>query len=196
LTVFKLILISGLVVSACTTVKPYVWADRLPAPPAGAEQSQALQIGDHVFVSIQGQDTMGGDLEVRPGGDILMPAAGRFQAVGKTVDMLAAEISARLRGILENPRVTVVLGLRKPPNVTVIGEVKTPGRYDIREGDGVLETLARAGGLTDFAAEDDIYLIRRERPVPRVRFRYDDLVGAEPASARIKLADGDIVVVE
>lgn len=193
--VFKRLLILGLLVSACTTVKPYIWADRLPPPPPGAA-AQTLQVGDHVLVAVQGQDTMGGDIEVRPGGDILIPAAGRFQAAGKTVDVLSAEIAARLRGILENPRVTVVLGLRKPPNVTVIGEVKTPGRYEIRDGDGVLETLARAGGLTDFASEDDIYLIRRERPVPRVRFRYDDLVVADPPSARIKLADGDIVVVE
>jgi polysaccharide biosynthesis/export protein len=194
--VLKRLLILGLLASACTTVRPYVWADRLPAPAAGEESASALQIGDHILVAVQGQDTMSGDIEVRPSGDILMPVAGRFQAAGKTVDALSAEIAARLRGILESPRVTVVLALRKPPNVTVIGEVKTPGRYEIRYGDGVLETLARAGGLTDFASEDDIFLIRRERPVPRVRFRYDDLVVAEPASARIKVADGDIIVVE
>jgi polysaccharide biosynthesis/export protein len=194
--VLKRLLILGLLASACTTVRPYVWADRLPAPVGDAESASALQIGDHVLVAVQGQDAMSGDIEIRPSGDILMPVAGRFQAAGKTVDALSAEISARLRGILESPRVTVVLALRKPPNVTVIGEVKTPGRYEIRYGDGVLETLARAGGLTDFASEDNIYLIRHERPVPRVRFRYDDLVVAEPASSRIKVGDGDIIVVE
>jgi polysaccharide export outer membrane protein len=195
-TVFKKLLISGLLVSACTTVRPYVWAERLPPPPLDAAQAQALQIGDRVLVAVQGQEALSGDFEVRPGGDILIPTAGRFRALGVTVDALGADISGRLRGILENPRVTVVLGLRKAPNVTVIGEVKSPGRYEIRDGDGVLETLGRAGGLSDFASDDGIFLIQRVRPTPRIRFRYEDLVGAEPASARIKLADGDILVIE
>jgi polysaccharide export outer membrane protein len=77
----------------------------------------------------------------------------------------------------------------------VLGEVKTPGRYDLAEGEGVLHALARAGGLTEFADPDLVFVVRSDAS-RRIRFRYGDLAVAEPASARFQLRNGDVVVVE
>lgn len=139
---------------------------------------------------------MSGEFDVRPSGEAVLPAAGRFVAAGKLPDELAAELVQRLRGVLADPKVTVLVVSRKQPTVSILGEVKTPGRYQLGEGETMLDVLARAGGLTTFADDDAIFLIQHGKSTPRVRFRYPDLAAADPRSIRFPLRDGDIVIVE
>jgi polysaccharide export outer membrane protein len=139
---------------------------------------------------------MSGEFEVRPGGEFVLPVAGKFRATGLTASALAAELQKRLTGILARPYVTVVIASRKAATVSVLGEVRQPGRYELRDGEGVLEALARAGGLTPFADEDAVFVVRRGPQSPRVRFRYSDLAAGVPSSLNYELIDGDVVVVE
>lgn len=179
---------------ACTTPGPYVWVNELPATAPG--QVGALRIGDRVQVAVQGQESVTGEFEVRPTGEIVLPQVGKIAAAGLTTEQLRQQVTARVSGFFQNPQVTLVLAARKAPFVSVVGEVKTPGRYELRDQEGVLDALARAGGFTPFASKDGIYVIQKTRRAPRVRFRYQDLAGAEPASVSFELRDGDIVIVE
>jgi len=188
------LLVSGLLAPACSTSRTYVWASQLPAPDVNAEN--AIRPGDRIQIAIAAQDTMSGEFDVRPSGDVVLPAAGRFIAAGKPPDVLAAELANRLRGVLADPKVAVLIVTRKLATVSVLGEVKTPGRFQLSDGETMLDVLARAGGLTTFADEDAIFLIQHGKSTPRVRFRYPDLVGADPRSIRFPLRDGDIVIVE
>jgi polysaccharide export outer membrane protein len=138
---------------------------------------------------------MSGEFEVRPEGDIVLPSVGRLQAANLTPERLAVDLTTRLRGILEDPRVTIVVASRRAVSVGVLGEVRTPGRYELRSNEGVLDALARAGGLTPFADPDQVYVIKKT-PTQRIRFRYSELTRADPASVAFRLHDGDIVVVE
>lgn len=180
-------------VVGCAPKPPYVWVTQLP--PEALGNPQQLRPGDKVQVVVYGQDAMSGEFEVRPGGDVVVPVAGSVRAQGLTAQQLARQITNQLTGKLVSPQVTVVLSARRLPSVSVLGEVRTPGKFELREGEGVLDALARAGGLTPFADSDEVYIIRRgeER---RIRFRYDDLVAANPAAVRFPLMDGDVVVVE
>ncbi len=172
----------------------YVWVRDVP-PMDHRAAMEPLRTGDHVIVVVHGQDTMGGDFEVRPGGEVVLPSIGPVPASGSTPEQLSALIRDRMRGLLTDPKVSVALSLRKTI-VSVIGEVKTPGQYDLTPGENVLQALARAGGIGIFANEDGIYVVR-QKPVPqRVRFRYTDLVNGDTQSIRFELADGDIIVVE
>jgi len=173
----------------------YVWIWDLPPV---AKTVEPLRPGDRVQVAVQGQETMSGEFDVRPDGDIVFPTAGRFQAAGWPPDKLATIVQDRLRGILQDPRVTILVAARRVPNVGVLGEVRTPGRYEVRMGEGVLDALARAGGLTPFANPDLVFVIRKGvgKQVLRVRFRYSELVAADPASVSFELRDGDVLVVE
>ena len=178
---------------ACGPKAPYVWVTELPQDALG--RPEELRPGDKVQVVIFGQDAMSGEFEVRPSGDLVVPVAGTVPARGSTPRALALEIKKQLTGKLVAPEVTVVLNSRRQPGVSVLGEVRTPGRFELRDGEGMLDALARAGGLTPFANTNDVYLIRRGQE-RRIRFRYKDLVGASPSSVRFPLADGDVVVVE
>jgi polysaccharide biosynthesis/export protein len=187
-----LTLAAGLFVAACAAKPPYVWVTEVPAEAAAGQE---LRAGDKVQVIVYGQDSMSGEFELRASGDLVVPVAGSVRAVGLTPAALAQQITRQLTGKLVTPQVTVVLASRRQPGVSVIGEVRTPGRFELREGEGMLDALARAGGLTPFADADDVYLIRRGQE-RRIRFRYADLVAASPASVRFPLMDGDVVVVE
>jgi polysaccharide biosynthesis/export protein len=188
----KLLALSFLLV-ACGSTGPYVWASSLP--PA-AETADTLRAGDRVQVVVHGQDAMSGEFEVRPGGDIVLPVAGRVNAAGTTPEQLSSAVRERLRGVLADPLVTVVVAVRRPMGVSVIGEVRTPGRYEMRDGETMVDALARAGGLTPFADADKVFLVRRSQPGPRIRFRYSDFAEGSPSSIRFQLKDGDVVVVE
>jgi len=183
---------------ACKSTGPYVWASSLPPAPAAATAGAAdpLKAGDRVQVVVHGQDAMSGEFEVRPGGELVLPVAGRIHAAGVAPEQLAVAVRDRLRGVLADPLVTVVVSLRRPLGISVLGEVRTPGRYELKEGESVVDALARAGGLSPFADADSVFVVRRSTPGPRVRFRFSDLAEGSPNSLRFPLRDGDVVVVE
>lgn len=193
MTPYRCIVWLGLSLTACAPAAPYVWVNELP--PESAIDPQLLRPGDKVQVVVYGQETLSGEFEVRPGGDLVLPVAGRVRAAGLTAAALAQQVTRQLDGKLVAPQVTVVLASRRVPGVSVLGEVRTPGRFELREGEGILDALARAGGLTPFADPDEVYLIRKGHD-RRIRFRYDDLIAAKPVSVRFPLMDGDVVVVE
>ena len=188
-----LLLVASIVVSGCGPTGPYVWASRLPP---GSTDPNIVRAGDRLQVVIHGQEAMSGEFEVRPGGQFVLPVAGQIPAAGLATSAVAAEVTRRLQGILTKPHVTVVIATRQVGSIIVLGEVRSPGRYDLREGDGLLEALAKAGGLTPFADEDSLFVVRRGQANPRVRFRFADLAAAVPSSINYRLVDGDVVVVE
>ena len=188
-----LLLVACLPLGGCGPTGPYVWASRVPT---SSGEARIIRPGDRLQIVVHGQESMSGEFEVRPGGEFVLPVAGRFRTVGLTTAGLASELQKRLAGILAKPYVTVVIAARKAATVTVLGEVRQPGRYELRDGDGVLEALARAGGFTPFADEDALFVVRRGQQSPRVRFKYADLVAGVPSSLNYELVDGDILVVE
>jgi polysaccharide export outer membrane protein len=184
----------SLLVACHTNSSGFVWVQDLP-PVVRRAVAEPLRPGDHVFVVVRGQEALTGDFEVRPGGEVVLPAIGPVPAAGVTSDQLAALVRDRMKGLLTDPQVSAVLSQRKAL-ISIIGEVKSSGQYDLSAGEHVLQALARAGGLGLFADENGIYVVR-QRPVPqRVRFRYSDLVNGDAQSNRFELVDGDVIVVE
>jgi len=114
-----------------------------------------------------------------------------------------AQIAEKLRRefiqIVAHPVVTVTVDEPHPFTIPVTGEVTRPGVYPLDSPAGVLQAIASAGGLTQFAHEDRIYVLRPAsegaQPV-RIRFRYEALAHAEGRSGTFHLQRSDIVVVE
>ncbi|MFT3768660.1 MAG: SLBB domain-containing protein [Minicystis sp.] len=105
---------------------------------------------------------------------------------------------ARLKPFIVAPSVTVTLDEVQPARVSVLGEVTHPGVFVIPPGAGVLHALALAGGLTEFAGKDRVFVLRpRPRSAPlRVRFRYEDFSRGVGRCATFTLEPGDAVIVE
>jgi polysaccharide export outer membrane protein len=78
----------------------------------------------------------------------------------------------------------------------VLGEVNRPGIYALPIGAGVLQALAAASGLTQYASKDRIFVVRDSPQRARIRFEFSQLTQAEGKAATFRLRVGDVVVVE
>jgi polysaccharide export outer membrane protein len=192
----RIVLMALLVCAAgCRSSAPYVWVQRLPPEPAPSARS-IIGVGDVIEIQVFGDESMSTKGRVLADGTITMPLVGPVTVVGKTPEALAASLEPQLHRWIQVPKVTVIL-LESQVSVAVIGEVKTPGVVDLGTPAGVLQALAKAGGMTEFADWSGIYVLRsRGKSTQRIRFRYSALVEAEPAAARFQLKTGDVLVVE
>jgi polysaccharide export outer membrane protein len=116
------------------------------------------------------------------------------KVVGLTPSDAAKAVEGALKGKVTAP-VSVTVVESRADTVAVLGEVADPGRYTIKTGDTVLDALAQAGGLTQYARRDRIFVLRR-REQSRIRFTYEKLSGTSPRAIAFQLEDGDIIVVE
>jgi polysaccharide export outer membrane protein len=178
--------------AACVEQRPYVWVNDLPK--ANVEPVGAIEPRDTVLVIVKNQTALSGEFVVRDDGGYLQPTLGNIPVAGKTPEVVAAELAARLKDIIVLPEVTVAIVKVAAIRVDVVGEVKTPGAYELTRDRGVIAALAAAGWLTDFAHRDRIFVVRGGDQ--RIRFQAAALTGAEAHAARFKLHDGDVVVVE
>lgn len=162
-----------------------------------------IRDSDTLNIRVFGQDNLSGQQRVRADGKIMLPMAGEITARGKRPGVLAREIEGAIRSAIKEPQVTVTLeaaqawGGAAPGQlpVSVIGQVKTAGAYNVDPGAGVFQALAAAGGLSDYADEDSVFVVRKSFP-QRVRFRFSDLRAGDKTSLAFQLQAGDVIVVE
>jgi polysaccharide biosynthesis/export protein len=191
---FVVALVALVAAPACGATGPYVWVDSVPDQ-GGAGGDVMIADGDIVNVRVFNQDPLSTRERVRTDGKISIPVVGEIVARGKRPGQLATEIQERLKSVVVAPSVTVTLEQAAELRVSVLGEVRTPGIFELTPGANVLHALAAANGLNDYAEKDKIFVIRKGLP-QRVRFRYEDLRSADPKSIGFTLQPGDVVVVE
>jgi len=172
---------------------PYVWIDRLPEQPAANDY--VIAPGDLVNVRVLNQDTMSTRTRVRNDGKIALPLVGELDLHGKAPAEASRELAARLKEFVVSPVVTVTVEETRPTSVSVLGEVTRPGVYTLEGSAGVLQALAAAGGLTEYAGRDAIYVVR-SAPSPRVRFTFSGLAQGDKRATAFRLRAGDVVIVE
>lgn len=188
------VLVAVLALTACGGTGPYVWVDSLPGQSANSNDV-IIQEGDVLSVRVFNQDPLSTKERVRSDGRISIPVIGEVVARGKRPAQLAAEIQDRLKDIVKVPSVIVSLEQAEGMKVSVVGEVRNSGIFQLEPGSNVLHALAAAGGLNDYADHDKVFVVRRSMP-QRVRFRYHDLRSADPKSVQFMLQPGDVIVVE
>ena len=137
-------------------------APSLPLDPRSAEMAAAYQIGpeDILDISVWKNLELSRVVPVRPDGKVSLPLVNDIQAAGLTPDELRDQISTRLGEYIPAPEVSVMVKEVHSRKIAVVGAVKMPGRYELRSPMTVLEAIALAQGLTDFASRDKIQVIR------------------------------------
>jgi polysaccharide biosynthesis/export protein len=180
----------------CASTGSFVWASTLPAVPEGGGDQRLIRVGDNLSVFVRGQETPERDSIVQADGSVVVPLIGPVVVAGMTPDEAARRVEAALRPVLVEPHVAIAVTLSVPYRVTVVGEVQSAGAFELEPGEGVLAALAMAGGLTPFADDDAIYVLRQRPEAMRIRFRYKDLTQGDPQSVNFRLHDGDVVVVD
>jgi polysaccharide export outer membrane protein len=165
---------------------------------AGAPTSARYQLGpgDQIDVHVWRNEELSRSVPVRPDGLISLPLAGELIAAGKTVAELEAEITATLADFVQNPTVTVTVTQVRGMVVYVLGRVGRAGTLVLDRPVNVVQAIAMAGGLQEFADRNGVVVIRtvNGREV-RMPFRYGDALKGKGDVASIVLQSGDVIYV-
>jgi polysaccharide export outer membrane protein len=151
---------------------------------------------DVLDISVWKEDALKKEVLVRPDGGISFPLAGDLRAAGSTTEEVRAQLTTRLEKYIPDPVVSVSILKAANYKVYVIGRVNKPGDITAGRPIDVLQALAIAGGVTPFASDSRIHVMRktegRELSIP---FNYAHVQKGEDLEQNIILKSGDVVVV-
>jgi len=133
-----------------------------PIARAYGENEFKLGPDDVVEVFVYKEPELSTTVVVRPDGKISLPLIGELSVNGKAALELQREITQKLTHFIAEPNVNVIVKEVNSAKVSVLGEVKTPGMYKIKDRATVLDAVALAGGFTEYARRDKVMLIRIE----------------------------------
>jgi polysaccharide export outer membrane protein len=173
-------------------------SDALGSPPPAPAVDPGYRLGAEDVMLISGwkDEQVTREVVVRPDGMFSFPLVGDIQAEDRTVEDIRAELVKRLTKYIPNANVSVAVMKVLSYKVYVVGRVNKPGEYLIGHYTDVLQALSLAGGLTPFAAENDIKVIRRIKGQQLVfPFRYGDVRKGNDLEQNILLLRGDVVMV-
>ncbi|MCU0693257.1 MAG: polysaccharide biosynthesis/export family protein [Polyangiaceae bacterium] len=194
--VTAVIAIAAGLATGCSGAGSFVWGHQVdPAKLFTRDAEYRIQHGEMLSVRVFNQDGLSTHTRVRSDGRIDIPLAGEVLVVGKRPADLAREVEERLKPFVVSPDVAISIEESLPTVVSVVGEVARSGvvSLDGAAGAGVLQALAAAGGLTEYADRDSVFVLRKSFP-HRIRFTYDGLT--KKLGTRFQLHSGDVVVVE
>ncbi len=177
-------------------------ADRENGAIAGKRDIESTQgayvigAGDTLSIQVWREPNLSGNFTVRPDGKITFPLLNDVQAVGLTPLQLKQVIEKGLAKYISTPVVTVVVSSANSKNIFVLGKVNSPGKYPLTGPTTVLQALAEAGGLAEWAKGGDIVILRNENGKQvKIEFNYDDVSRGKHLEQNILLEPGDTIVV-
>ena len=195
----QLILLGGLCSMSAWAEESASQAAKAPEekpPVVIADAGYQLGPEDILDISVWKEEGLKKEVLVRPDGGISFPLIGEIQAVGKTTGQLQKEIAQRLEKYIPDPVVSVAILKIVGNKIYVIGKVNRPGEFAAGRYIDVLQALSMAGGLTPFAAENKIKIMRKENGQDVViPFQYSKVQKGENLEQNITLKNGDVVVV-
>lgn len=166
-------------------------------PPAVVTASDYLIGPDDVLGVLFWRDaTMSGDFVVRPDGRISVPLLNDVQAAGLTPETLRQRLLELAKAFVAEPNVTVVVRAINSRKVFVTGQVARQAAYPLTTPTTILQMIALAGGITDYADGKKIAIIRKENgKETSLPFNYEDVRRGKKLEQNILLKAGDVVIV-
>jgi polysaccharide export outer membrane protein len=174
------------------TAKPPV------AIPAGAIVPADYVIGpeDILTIVFWREKDLSSDVVVRPDGRISLPVLQDVNAAGLTPEQLRADLTKTAERFVEDPNVTVVVKEINSRRVFITGQVAKPGPYNLTSPMTVVQLIAFAGGLLEYADAKKIIIMRTENANPTsYRFNYKEVSEQKNLKQNIQLKPGDTVIV-
>jgi polysaccharide export outer membrane protein len=175
---------------------PVSASDKKPlAVPPSLPEEYRMSPGDKLRIEVYKDPQLSQSVQVRPDGKITLPLIGDIEANGRTPIELRDAIGTALKEYITNPTVTVIVVEATTATAYVMGEVNHPGAVSLQAPLTVLQALAIAGGLKDFANAKNIRILRKDpiTGMQMITFNYKDAL--KSARAPVYLHPGDTVVV-
>jgi polysaccharide biosynthesis/export protein len=155
-----------------------------------------LNPGDELEIDVWREEDLQRTVLVRPDGKFTFPLAGEVVAADRTPAQVQAEITQKLRNYIPEAVVTVTVVGIGGNQIYVIGQVGNPGAFIMNPKINVLQALSLAGGMTAFASQNNIIILRsRGGEQETLEFRYDDIARGRNLDQNVFLEAGDVIIV-
>ncbi|MEA1896808.1 MAG: polysaccharide biosynthesis/export family protein [Bacteroidota bacterium] len=214
---FILIFLAGLLLSSisCVTNKQMVYVQEEKEERGKFEtiekQDRLIQTDDELYIRISSEDEQTNIFEQRTDYDIAraditlvsylvneegfirLPPIGDIQLMGLKLDEASNVIEMALVGLISSPAVSIKLVNK---TVTVLGEVREPGRYEFYDQRiNIFQALGYAGDIAEYGNRKKIMLIREEKNT--ITRHYIDLTDEDLlASYYYYVKPNDVIYVE
>jgi polysaccharide export outer membrane protein len=169
-----------------------------PAAALAVDANYMLNPGDVLQITVWKEEGLDRETLVLPDGTVAFPLVGTLHAAGKTVGQLQDEIKDGLQKAIPDAPVTVVVKDALGNVVDVIGQVTKPGEFVAGHPLTVMQALSMAGGLTPYASERRISIVRHNRDGKdeHIEFPYyEDILDGKNLDKDFVLHPGDVVLV-
>jgi len=176
----------------------------LPFSAVQAQQTQAEKeagiyefgAGDVLNIYVYEEPEISQTVTVRSDGRISLPLVGDVSAAGQTPEGLAGKIADKLERFIDAPNVTVTLAESRPKVYYILGQVESPGEYDINRPVTVIQALSRAGGFLEWAKKSRIMIVSGHDQSEKIDFfDYDEFLDHPAEEKNVVLKPGDTIVV-
>ena len=155
-----------------------------------------LNLGDQLEISVWNEEALQKTITVLPDGMISFPLVGHLKAAGNSAAAVENTISEKLDSFIAEPEVNVTVSSTRGNVTYVVGKVLKPGPIVMVQTTNVMQALAIAGGINEFAAGNAIKIIRSSGHEPTtLKVRYSDLEKGSDLSSNHRLQAGDVIVV-
>jgi polysaccharide export outer membrane protein len=142
------------------------------------------------------EKNLSSDVVVRPDGKVSLPLLNDVQAAGLTPEQLRKAVMDGASRFVTDPSVTVVVRTINSRKVYVTGQVNKPGPFPLTDAMTVLQMLALAGGIQEYADAQNILVMRTEQGQTKsFKFNYKEVRKGKNLQQNILLKPGDTIVV-
>ena len=161
------------------------------------ESTYVIGPDDLLAIDVWHEQELSRTLPVRLDGKISLPLLGEVTASGETPLQLQDFIAERLKEYLAHPHVTVIVQQPNSHSFNVVGEVQKPGAFVFGHRVCVVDAIAQAGVLRDFARPKKMYVLRTlaNGSQQKLPVNYNDVITGKTPSANLVLQPHDTVVV-
>jgi polysaccharide export outer membrane protein len=166
--------------------------------PSGVLPPLGYTIGPDDVLSIVfwREKDMSAEVVVRPDGRISLPLVNDVDAAGLTPEQLRVNVTKLASKFIEEPTVTVVVKNINSRKVFITGQVNKPSQYTLSGPTTVLQLIAMAGGVLEYADSENITVVSTVDGKPAsFRFNYKEVVKRKNLAQNVQLKPGDTVIV-
>lgn len=161
-----------------------------------ASERYLLNAGDVLAISVWNEDALQREVTILPDGMISFPLAGELKVKGKTVTEVQSVLTTKLSEFLADPVVTVAVKEVSGNTVHIMGKVVTPGMFVMPKNIDVMQALSLAGGLSPYAEENNIIVIRRHGDQQEViPVLYGKIKKGRDLTSNVIINSGDVIVI-
>ena len=155
-----------------------------------------IGIGDVLQVVFWRDKDLSAEVIVRPDGKITLPLLNEIDANGLTPEQLRLAVIERANRFVDDPRANILVKEINSRNVYIIGQVAKQGSYPLIGPTSVLQLIATAGGVTEYASGDNAFILRNTAGRQMsIRFNYKSALKGQRLGQIVELKAGDTVVV-